>query len=131
MKEVMAVIRLNKINQTKQALAKAGFPSITALKAVGRGRQAVDFEMAQAINQNPQDSAELLPLLAKGPRLLPKRLLSMVVPDDKVDLLVQTLIDTNQTSVPGDGKIFVLPVEDSVRVSTSEVGSVAVDEMTG
>lgn len=131
MKEVLAVIRMNKINQTKAALSKAGFPSVTAVKVVGRGRQAVDFQLAKAINENPQDSSDLLPLLAQGHRLIPKRMLSLVVPDDNVQQVVDALIQANQTSNPGDGKIFVLPVEDSVRVSSGETGAVAVDEMTG
>lgn len=131
MKEVMAVIRLNKINQTKQALASAGFPSLTALKAVGRGRQAVEFEIVKALNDNPKDSSEILPMLAQGARLLPKRLISVVVPDDKVSGVVETLIKVNQTGSPGDGKIFVLLVEESVRVSTGEIGEIAVNEMTG
>jgi len=131
MKEVMAVIRLNKINDTKQALAKAGFPSLTALKAVGRGKEAVEFEIVQALNEHPSETSEVLPLLATGSRLLPKRLLSVVVPDDKVDRVVSTLIETNQTGTPGDGKIFVLPVEDSVRVSTGETAELAINEMKG
>jgi nitrogen regulatory protein PII 2 len=131
MKEVMAVIRLNKINDTKQALAKAGFPSLTALKAVGRGKEAVEFEIVQALNEHPSETSEVLPLLATGSRLLPKRLLSVVVPDDKVDRVVSTLIETNQTGTPGDGKIFVLPVEDSVRVSTGETEELAINEMKG
>ncbi|MEB3827178.1 P-II family nitrogen regulator [Phormidium sp. CCY1219] len=131
MKEVMAVIRLNRINDTKQALAKAGFPSLTALKAVGRGKEAVEFEIVQALNEHPSETSEVLPLLATGSRLLPKRLLSVVVPDDKVDRVVSTLIETNQTGTPGDGKIFVLPVEDSVRVSTGETAELAINEMKG
>lgn len=127
----MAVIRLNKINDTKQALAKAGFPSLTALKAVGRGKEAVEFEIVQALNEHPSETSEVLPLLATGSRLLPKRLLSVVVPDDKVDRVVSTLIETNQTGTPGDGKIFVLPVEDSVRVSTGETAELAINEMKG
>lgn len=127
----MAVIRLNKINDTKQALAKAGFPSLTALKAVGRGKEAVEFEIVQALNEHPSETSEVLPLLATGSRLLPKRLLSVVVPDDKVDRVVSTLIETNQTGTPGDGKIFVLPVEDSVRVSTGETEELAINEMKG
>jgi hypothetical protein len=45
--------------------------------------------------------------------------------------VVETLIATNQTGTPGDGKIFVLPLEEAVRVSTGEIGDRAVDEMTG
>ncbi len=49
-------------------------------------------------------------------------MLTVVVPDKQVDDVVQTIIDTNQTGKPGDGKIFVLPMADAVRVRTGESG---------
>jgi len=70
-------------------------------------------------------------MLVRGPQLIAKRLISLIVPDDKVAKVVETLIATNQTGTPGDGKIFVLPIEEAVRVSTGEIGDRAVDEMTG
>ena len=58
-------------------------------------------------------------------KLYSKRLLTMVVHDKYVDTVVQTLIETNQTGKPGDGKIFVLPISDSIRVRTGETGEKA------
>ena len=49
-------------------------------------------------------------------------MLTVVCRDDLVDDVVQTIIDVNQTGNPGDGKIFVLPVSDAVRVRTGETG---------
>ena len=49
-------------------------------------------------------------------------MLTIVIKDEMVDDVVQTIIETNQTGKPGDGKIFVLPVGDSVRVRTGEKG---------
>lgn len=131
MKEIMAIIRQNKINPTKKALVEKGFPAFTAVKVMGRGKRALDQELVQAIEDNSVEGAEALPLLAHGPRLMPKRLISLVVPDEKVDSVVETIIDVNQTGSPGDGKIFVLPMDDVVRVRTGESGAAAVDEMTG
>ena len=59
---------------------------------------------------------------AKRGLSIAKRMLTIVIKDDMVDDVVQTIIETNQTGKPGDGKIFVLPVGDSVRVRTGEKG---------
>ncbi|MGC9504220.1 P-II family nitrogen regulator [Baaleninema sp.] len=131
MKEVMAVIRANKIGDTKQALVNEGFPAFNAVKVLGRGRQAIEAEVIDALNQHPDDANEVLPLLARCPRLIPKRLVSVVVPDEQVRQVVNTITRVNQTGNPGDGKIFVVPVTDSIRIRTAESGNVAVDEMTG
>lgn len=131
MKEITAIIRMNKINQTKEALTLAGFPAPTAIRALGRGRRPVEFEVLKAIDENPKESAEILPTLAQGGRLYPKRIISLVVPDGKVSELIQTIIKVNQTGNPGDGKIFVSSVTDVVRVRTGETGSEAIDEMNG
>ena len=61
-------------------------------------------------------------LLGQKGALYAKRMLTVVIKDDMVDDVVQTIIETNQTGKPGDGKIFVLPVGDSVRVRTGEKG---------
>jgi nitrogen regulatory protein PII 2 len=91
----------------------------------------VEFEVLKAIDENPKESAEILPTLAQGGRLYPKRIISLVVPDGKVSELIQTIIKVNQTGNPGDGKIFVSSVTDVVRVRTGETGSEAIDEMNG
>ena len=131
MKEVMAIIRQNKINQTKDAMIEAGFSAATAVRALGRGKRPVEPELLEAINKNPRDSAEVLPTLAQGGRLYPKRIVMMIVPDDRVSDLVSAIIKANQTGSPGDGKIFVSPVVDTIRVRTGEEGEAAIDEMNG
>ncbi len=131
MKEVLAVIRMNKINQTKDALVAAGFPAFTGSKVVGRGSRPVDQKVLEVLNDSAAPPPEALATLAQGPRLYAKRLLSLVVPDASVPAVVQTLVAANQTGNPGDGRIFVLPVGDVVRVRTSEAGEAAIDEMTG
>ena len=125
MKEVMAIIRMNMMNVTKRALADAGISSLTARKVMGRGCGNVDYEVLKGAEQGRE---EAINQLGPGPRLIPKRMLTLVVPDDKVPLVVKTVMDTNQTGNPGDGKIFVLPVFDAVRVRTAEAGDAAIDE---
>jgi nitrogen regulatory protein PII 2 len=131
MKEIIAIIRQNKINQTKTALTESGFPAATAARALGRGRRPVEPELLAELNQRPKESAEILPTLSQGGRLYPKRILAMVVPDSRVPDLIRTLIRVNQTGSPGDGKIFVSPVLDAARVRTGETGEAAIDEMNG
>jgi nitrogen regulatory protein PII 2 len=122
---------MNKINQTKQALVEAGFPAFTGSKVMGRGSRPVDFEVRKALLDDVAPAPEALASLAQGPRLIAKRMISMVVPEGSVPAVVKALIAANQTGNPGDGKIFVLPVSDVARVRTGETGAQAIDEMTG
>ncbi|MFP4114986.1 MAG: P-II family nitrogen regulator [Spirochaetota bacterium] len=125
MKEIMAIIRMNKINETKRALSAVGLPGLTATgRALGRGRGMVDYQLVRGAEAG---YGEALVQLGTGPRLVPKRVLSIVVRDDKKDLAVQTIMDTNRTGEPGDGKIFVLPVAESIRVRTAERGEATLD----
>lgn len=125
MKEILAVIRMNKMNETKRALADAGVASMTARKVIGRGKGKVDFMLLDGAREGYE---EAINQLSPGPKLIPKRMLTIVVPDDKVKTVVDTVIKVNQTGSPGDGKIFVMPVQDAVRVRTGEHGDEALDE---
>ena len=62
----------------------------------------------------------------KGMPYVPKRLLSIVVPDAMTDKVVDTIIKVNQTGDIGDGKLIVCPVEDALRVRTGETGEAAI-----
>lgn len=119
MKEVMAVIRMNKINATKRALSDAGVTSFTATGRVqGRGKGLVDFNILHGAEEG---AVEAISQLGQGPRLVPKRLLTVVVSDDWVERTVKTIIEVNQTGSAGDGKIFVIPVAEAHRVRTGEM----------
>lgn len=125
MKEIVAVIRMNKMNQTKQALAEAGVASFTARKVVGRGKGKVDYLLLQGAQSG---SEEAISQLGPGPKLIPKRLLIIVVSDDLAASVVRTIITVNQSGHPGDGKIFVAPIVDAVRIRTGQSGDAAIDE---
>lgn len=126
MKEILAVIRMNKMNETKRALADAGIASITARKVMGRGVGKVDYLLLQGAQAGFE---EAINQLGPGPKLIPKRMLTIVVPDECASKAVETIVKVNQTGSPGDGKVFVMPVKDSVRVRTGETGDTALDEM--
>ena len=130
MKEIIAIIRMNKINQTKEALVEAGYPAFTAKKAVGRGKRPVDFQVLKAIQDDPSEGPDVLATLSQGPRLIPKRMIHMVVSDKKVPDVIDTIVKVNQTQNPGDGKIFIQSISDVIRIRTEETGEKAIDEMT-
>ena len=118
MKEVMAAIRMNKINDTKRALNAAGISSFTATGRVqGRGKGLVDYRILHGAEEG---TPEAIAQLGEGPRLVPKRLITVVVSDDWVAKTVDTIIKTNRTGSAGDGKIFVLPILEATRVRTGE-----------
>lgn len=129
MKEVMAIIRMNMINKTKDALVEAGFNSLTAKKVFGRGKKAVNYELVQQVLASTDceiASPKVAEAISEGHRLIQKRLLTMVVKDSEVSKVVETIIKVNSSGNPGDGKIFVIPVDEVIRVRTSESGEAAI-----
>lgn len=123
MKEIIAVVRMNMMNQTKKALTEAGVDAFFAHEAQGRGKGLVNSLVLKGAQKGYEEAVELLG--EKG-KLYSKRMLTVVVKDAEVRPVVDALIQVNQTGKPGDGKIFVLPVMDSVRVRTGEKGKAAI-----
>ncbi|MBP1676199.1 MAG: nitrogen regulatory protein [Bacteroidetes bacterium] len=121
MKLILAMIRIAKIIETKQALSDAGLPSFTAMPVLGRGKGHGDLEKAESADP------ELKELISEMPRLKSKRMITLVVTDDKKELAIETIIKANQTGKSGDGRIFVIPTADSVRVRTGESGDITLD----
>ncbi|MFZ1986571.1 MAG: P-II family nitrogen regulator [Desulfatitalea sp.] len=126
MKEIIAIVRLNRMNQTKRALAEVGLPSITARDALGRGKGLVDLQLLKGAERGYE---EAISQLGQSQRLIPKRLMVIVVQDELVEKTVQTLISVNQTGKPGDGMIFVMPCLDAYRVRTGEHGDIVLDDV--
>ena len=69
---------------------------------------------------------EAISQLGQSGRMIPKRAILVVVPDELVDRTVKTIIQVNQTRKSGDGKIFVMPLERCIRIRTGEEGSEAI-----
>jgi len=126
MKEIMAIIRINRMNKTKEALSAAGISSFTATgRVLGRGKGQVDFRLFKGAEEG-QDEA--IVQLGQGPMLVPKRLITVVVPDALAGRVIETIISVNKTGNSGDGKIFVMPVQEAMRVRTGETGDGVLDE---
>jgi len=123
MKEVIAIVRMNMMNQTKEALTEAGIAAFFAHEAQGRGKGFANPQVLQGAREGYEEAAALLG--SKG-QLYPKRMLTAVVKDNQVKEVVQTIIAANRTGKPGDGKIFVVPLTDAVRVRTAEKGAKAI-----
>jgi len=126
MKEVVAVIRMNKINDTKKALAAAGISSMNAKECLGRGKGLVDFKVLQGAEKGYE---EAISQLGQSQRLVPKRMVTIVVPDKLVSRVVSTIIEVNKTGKSGDGKIFVMPILETYKVRTGESGDAVLDEI--
>ena len=76
-----------------------------------------------------QGYEEAISQLGNTQRLIPKRMISIIVPDKLVPRVVSTIISVNRTGKSGDGKIFVLPVFDAVRIRTGETGDETLDDV--
>ena len=125
MKEITAIIRMNKMNETKRALSEAGISSITARDALGRGKGLVDMQLLKGAELGYEEAVSKL---GQSGRLIPKRILLVIVPDKLVEKTVKTIIRVNQTGKSGDGKIFVMPCQDAIRVRTGEFGDEVLDD---
>lgn len=123
MKEILAIVRQQKIGATKEALLKAGFSSITCRKCMGRGKRKVDFSQVMSVLPDMAiDDKVLAEDISELHRLVPKRYFTLVINDEDVKKAVDTIIEANSTGNPGDGKIFVLPITEVYRVRTGESG---------
>ena len=123
MKEVMAIIQLNKMEATKDALEVIGISSFTAYKASGRGKQ----KGLQIPHPTPLDERdERDERDEKRMKYIHKRMISVMVEDEFVPAVVAVITKVNRTGNYGDGRIFVSPMEESVRIRTGERGSVAI-----
>jgi len=108
MKKIEAIIRPEKLEEVKNALADAGFPGITVYEVKGRGRQ-------KGITLSYRTSEYRLDMLAKSK-------LELVVEDGDLEKAIAAIVSVAKTGNIGDGKIFVSSVEDVVRVRTGERG---------
>jgi len=121
MKEVLAIIRMEMITKTKKALLKEGFAALNCRKVSGRGKKKVDFTLLEGMLKGIEIASPVVAeAMSEGHRLIPKRLLSIVIADNEVKKVVDTIIEVNSNGKPGDGKIFVMPVSDVVKVRTGE-----------
>lgn len=112
MKKIEAIIREESLNKLKEELAKAGFIPITTYFVRGRGRQG-------GIKYRWKEGFEYYDLL-------PRVKVEVVVDDEDVDKVIDIIIKSVRRGVPGDGKIFIIPVEEVIRIRTGEKGKKAI-----
>ena len=105
MKEIIVIIRPERTAATRKVLDDLGIESYTTLRVLGRSRQGGLRYPRRWFRR----SADI--------RFLPKRLFEMVLEDHQVEGAVSALIKANQTGRIGDGKIFILPVEEAPKES--------------
>ena len=115
MKEIIVFIRPSRAKLTKQRLADKGFFAYTEERVSGCGKQkglrySKDGAGAEAVTGIP---------------FLPKRMLTILVNDEDLDPVVSLLVEANKTGEIGDGKIFICPVEEVVRIRTDERNAAA------
>jgi nitrogen regulatory protein PII 2 len=122
MKEITAIIRMNKVQKTKDALLECGFPSLTVRRVMGRGKQkGLCFEFNPPLPNQEIEAETCI-------RFIPKRMFTIVVDDESVNEVVHKIIEVNQTGNPGDGKIFVSNVTETIRIRTGESGESTVNK---
>ncbi len=108
MKMIIAYVRHEAFDPIRQELLDAGFPSLTITEVKGSGRQ-------KGLTEHYRGSAIAL-------NLRPKVKLECVVESHDASVVMETILRHARTGSVGDGKIFVLPVEDAVRIRTGESG---------
>jgi nitrogen regulatory protein PII 2 len=121
-KEITAIIRMNRVQKTKDVLLECGFPSFTVRRVMGRGKQkGLCFEFNPPLPE-PEKEAETCI------HFIPKRMFTIVVDDENVNEVVRKIIEVNQTGHPGDGKIFVSSISEAYRIRTGESGEATVNK---
>jgi nitrogen regulatory protein PII len=113
LKKIEAILRPEKINDVKQALDDLGFHGMNFIQVTGRGAQRGIVHQGRSGETVTVD-------------LLPKVKLEVVVPDMATERVIEAIVTAARTGNIGDGKIFVIPVEEAIRVRTGERGEVAV-----
>ncbi len=113
MKKIEAIIRPERMTAVKDALAEAGFSGLNTVQIMGRGVQRGIVHQGRGGVSVSVD-------------MLPKTKVELVVLDDQLDGALEIIIDASRTGEIGDGKIFISPVDDAVRVRTGERGDAVV-----
>ncbi len=112
MKMVEAIVKPFKLDEIKEALTKAGIQGMTVEEVKGFGRQKGHTELYRGAEYSVD--------------FLPKVKIQILVPDEKAAQVVEAIVQGARTGKIGDGKIFVVPVEEVIRIRTGERGPDAI-----
>jgi nitrogen regulatory protein P-II 1 len=113
MNKVEAIVRPERLEAVKEALAETGFVGLNIVNVTGRGVQKGIVHAGRGGEEYRVD-------------MLPKSKIELVVKDVDTDKVVATIIQAARTGAIGDGKIFISPVSDAIRVRTGERGEAAI-----
>ncbi|MEO3413912.1 P-II family nitrogen regulator [Roseovarius sp. CAU 1744] len=111
MKKIEAIIKPFKLDEVKEALQEAGIQGLSVIEVKGFGRQKGHTELYRGAEYVVD--------------FLPKVKIDVVLDDDQVDAAIEAITEAAKTDKIGDGKIFVSPVEQAIRIRTGETGSEA------
>lgn len=112
MKKIEAIIRVEKLDEVRDALEKLGYPGMTITRVEGHGRQKGVTEQFRGREFKVE--------------LLPKIRLEIIIQNNDVNKIMNCISTAAKTGEIGDGKIFVIPVEDAQRIRTQERGEIAI-----
>jgi nitrogen regulatory protein P-II 1 len=112
MKKIEAIIKPFKLDEVKEALQDAGVQGLSVIEVKGFGRQKGHTELYRGAEYVVD--------------FLPKVKIELVIDDDQVEAAIEAIIEAARTEKIGDGKIFVSPVEQAIRIRTGESGSDAI-----
>lgn len=111
-KKVEAIVKPFKLEEVKEALSAVGIQGITVTEVKGFGRQKGHKELYRGAEYVVE--------------FLPKVKLEIVIPDDKLEPVVNAIVKAASTGRIGDGKLFVSSVDDAIRIRTGESGDIAI-----
>src|SRR3990167_7910494 len=112
MKKIEAIIRVEKLEEVRETLEELGYPGMTVTRIEGHGRQKGLVEQFRGREFKVE--------------LLPKTKIEIIAHDKDVDKIMDGISKTAKTGEIGDGKIFVYPVENAMRIRTGEKGDSAI-----
>ena len=112
MKKIEAIIKPFKLDDVREALTELGITGMTVSEVKGFGRQRGHTEVYRGAEY--------------AVNFLPKVKIEVVLPDDQIERTVEVIIEAARSGKIGDGKIFVLPVEEVIRIRTGETGETAI-----
>ena len=112
MKKIEAIIKPFKLDAVKESLMGIGIKGLTVSEVKGYGRQKGHTEIYRGAEYVVD--------------FLPKVKIEIVVEEDMVDSVIEKIIETSKTGKVGDGKIFIMPIDDVIRIRTQERGKNAI-----
>lgn len=112
MKKIEAIIRPEKLESVQRALEKVGYSGLMISEIEGHGKQKGIVQQWRGEKYKVE--------------FLPKIKIEIIVKDDEVERIIKTIVDSAKTGEIGDGKIFISPVENAVRIRTGEKGEQAI-----